>query len=131
MGAWIAFGTNGTLKPNGEVVMGAGVALHAKTKFPVLPKELGAMIGSGGNHVWPVHHLRILSFPVKHNFWNMADPDLLLQSCKELLDWIPKLGIDEVYMVRPGVGNGRLPWDIVKPLISRILDDRVVIVSWP
>lgn len=43
-GYWIVITTNGTVKANGEAVMGRGVALQAKRKYQGLPWRLGQEI---------------------------------------------------------------------------------------
>ena len=41
--------TNGIIKSNGELVMGAGCALEFKNRFPKIPKILGDKIKKSGN----------------------------------------------------------------------------------
>ncbi|KKK48761.1 hypothetical protein LCGC14_3141900, partial [marine sediment metagenome] len=67
-GHWIVITTNGTVKANGEAVMGRGVALQAKRKFPALPKLLGKQIQQVGNilHHWGQEGL--IFFPVKRDY---------------------------------------------------------------
>jgi len=128
--SWVVITTNGSVKRNGEVVMGRGVALQAKKKFPDLPKILGNCInGPIGNHVTlqPIFHL--LTFPVKHNWYEKADLKLIKRSCEELLETVDILK-PPFYMVRPGCGNGGLSWEKeVKPILEKYLDDRFIVVE--
>lgn len=128
--------TNGTIKKNGECVMGAGIAKEAAQLFPYIPEELGHNISRYGN---TVHYLRnnMLSFPVKHNWWETADIELIKESCKTLMEALDTLAIERdveectALLVRPGCGNGKLDWETqVKPAIAPLLDDRVYIITF-
>lgn len=71
-GRWIVITTNGTVKNNGEAVMGRGVALQAKQRFPQLPKKVGSWMsyfGGQGNQAGIFQEEKIVSFPVKHDWW--------------------------------------------------------------
>jgi len=59
----------------------------------------------------------------------MADPNLIVKSCLELMNHIDKNKWDITLLPRPGCGNGGLDWNEVKLLITPILDDRVIVVS--
>jgi len=127
-GCWIVITTNGTVKNNGEAVMGRGVALQAKNRFPELPKILGDLLKKYGNQVYYITTIHIFTFPVKHNWYEKADLDLIEKSCRELgRSNCP--GIEPYYMVRPGCGNGGLDWKNVKPILEKYLDDRFTIVE--
>lgn len=138
----ICITTNGFVKVNGECVMGRGIAAEAKKRFPTLPKHLGTMIHNHGNHVFPFllgggeDEQLIYSFPVKHNWWEMADTELIRRSARELMKNMDKIQaefdirLQNVLLPRPGCGNGGLNWKYVKPEIENILDDRVAVVTW-
>lgn len=128
--------TNGTIKRNGAVVMGRGCAREARDRFPMLDEELGHRLRMTGNHVH-VLSSGIVSFPVKHNWWEQADVALIEQSARELqelgLDMDGAFGVSRVasfVMPRPGCGNGGLTWDVVKPIIEPILDDRFTVITF-
>lgn len=136
-GHWIVITTNGTITYSGngyveslsECVMGAGVALQAKQRFPNLPSVLGQLVFVTGNVVYKLPQYRIYTFPVKTNWWMRADMRLIVRSCSQLSRLAPE---DELtYMVRPGCGVGRLAWRNVKPKIEHLLDDRFVVVELP
>ncbi len=44
--------TNGVLRKNGDLVMGAGIALEAKKRYPRLPAFLGGCVKRCGNHLY-------------------------------------------------------------------------------
>jgi hypothetical protein len=113
--------TNGILTKKFELVMGAGVALEAKKRYPELPKILGKLVQTGGNHVYLIENLNIASFPTKHHWCDSSDLDLIAQSCQELITQVAEW--DYVVMPRVGTGMGRLTWDVVKPILYKYLED--------
>jgi hypothetical protein len=71
----ICIPTNGFIKGDGTSVMGAGLALQAKKKFPTIHRELTRHIMSSGNTVTILHEVggtHIVSFPTK--VAEMKDP---------------------------------------------------------
>ena len=126
--------TNGFVKSNGECVMGAGIAKTCRDTFDGIAKKLGAYIKKYGNRVFVLHKYEdgvILTFPVKHNWWEDADIKLIKKSCKELIELLDKNPhITKVLLPRPGCGNGKLNWADVKPVIEEILDDRVYVATF-
>jgi len=127
-GEWIAITTNGFVKKNGECVMGKGCAREARDRFPTIASALGTIITSGGNHVAKIAE-RIVSFPVKHNWWEDADIDLIKQSCDELTAYLTTNDVRRIYLPRPGCGNGKLKWNTIGCIIDPLLDDRVIVVT--
>ena len=124
--------TNGFVKKNGEAVMGAGCAKEAKVKFPGIAATLGHTIQTVGNRVAPLWRqapYTLVSFPVKHKWWEAADPELIKQSARDLIRLADTFGWEKVILPRPGCGNGRLKWEDVKKVLEPILDERVYVVS--
>lgn len=142
--------TNGYVKANGEAVMGRGIALEAKTRYPKLPADLGTMIKKYGNNVFAfkqIMGLWLITLPVKPERgpngemgWKAkADIGLIEDSVKQIVGAEPYYGlfnnlhdaneklINRVFMPRPGCGNGKLKWEQVKPIIEPYLDDRFVV----
>ena len=120
--------TNGTVNSSGQNVMGRGCAFEAKKRIPSLPLTLGKFIKDQGNHVFTLCH-GLVSFPVKHNWWENADINLIERSAQELSALTDHMGWSSVIIPRPGCGNGRLKWIDVKPVIEPYLDDRFSIIS--
>lgn len=129
-GVPICITTNGFVKENGDAVMGAGVAKQAKFLFPDLPKELGNNIRKNGNRVFYFEKYNIFTFPVKHYWWQNADIDLIKKSLNELVNYIDIHNIKTVILPKPGCGNGRLNWKIVKENIDDICTDNIKIISY-
>lgn len=121
--AWgLCITTNGFVKPNGRAVMGRGCALEAKQKIHEIDFVLGRSIRALGNHVHPLIEFKgqmVYSFPVKHNWWEKADIELIIQSCKELAKYAT--GERVIVLPRPGCGNGHLDWKDIQPIISPLL----------
>jgi hypothetical protein len=126
-GSWIVVTTNGFVKRDGSCVMGRGVARQARNRFPRLPFELGVRIEERGNVVFSFPQYRIYTLPVKHNWWERADLDLIVSGCHRLVEIAP---VNQVlYLVRPGCGNGGLSWEDVRPAIEPVLDNRFVVID--
>lgn len=125
----IVITTNGYVKKSGECVMGRGCAKEAKEFFPGIAKDLGTLIKQHGNHV---HYLEqgIISFPVKHNWWEDADITLIEQSAQEFVVLVNDAEWTSIVVPRPGCGCGGLAWDIVKPVLEKYLDDRFSIITF-
>ncbi len=130
-----AITTNGYVKKNGQAVMGRGCAQEATLKFPDIQEWLAFELLIYGNHVFYFQQFGekgIITFPVKHLWNEKADLELIRRSADELVNKvIPYFKLkDTIYLVRPGIGNGRLKWDDVKPILSNILTDQVVVVTF-
>lgn len=137
-GHWVVITTNGSVRQDGRLVMGRGVAQEAAQRYPDLQAFLGKVILRSGNHVWPLARWRVFSFPVKHRWQETADLLLIEWSAEELVGkvntmerqhLVPPGALDEIALVRPGCGNGGLRWAVVKPVLTRFLDDRFVVVE--
>jgi hypothetical protein len=124
--------TNGFVKQDGRAVMGRGIAAEAKKRFPQLPTLLGAFIRAHGNTLhmlgyWGGEYL-LCSFPVKHHWRENADLELIRQSAEALAGMAHnELALCEIYLPRPGCGNGKLRWKDVKPVIEFLPDNVIVI----
>jgi len=125
--------TNGTVKNNGECVMGAGIAKTAKEKFPKVPRILGTYIKKYGNRcfiIGKINNTHLVSFVVKHNWWENADIKLIKKSCKEVSEMADKFGWNKILLPRPGCGNGKLKWEDVEPVLQELLDDRFYVITF-
>lgn len=133
IGNWVVIPTNGFVKVNGECVMGRGVAQQAARMFPWLPLMLGTQLRKTGNKLYLFEDItrgyRLITFPVKHNWWEKADLDLIRTSTKELGS-IKSLW-SGVYLPHVGCGNGQLDWADVQPILEEYLDDRFTVVTQP
>jgi hypothetical protein len=132
-GYHICITTNRVITQHG-LVMGAGIALEAKNRYPHLPKLLGEIYfnfkATTYAPVVEILTLRIFAFPVKNHYRDKAKLDYIEESSHNLMAQIELYKYDRVYLPRPGCGLGGLKWKSeVKPIISNILDDRVIVVD--
>lgn len=125
--------TNGTLRKDGSCVMGRGCAREAVVKYgPQIERRLGAQIKEHGNHVFIIgdDQPMVVSFPVKGEWWDRANVELICRSARELVTLVIDMKWQRVVIPRPGCGNGGLQWDDVRPRLETILsDDRFLIVD--
>jgi len=133
-GYFIAVTTNAVLKTNGASVMGKGIALEAARRFRSLPFELGSRVKESGNQVYSFPNYRIFTFPTKHDWRDKSSLSLVEKSCWELRELVLDSYDGElwsnVYMTRPGCGNGGLSWSEVKPVLKEVLDsDRFIVMQ--
>ena len=122
--------TNGSVKRNGECVMGRGCAAEAKRMFPGIAARLGAYIDENGGNIPHCLHkdasFELWSFPVKRQWFEKADINLIRASA-EFFVTHPDAKV--IVMPRPGCGNGHLRWEDVKPVLEPILDDRFHVIT--
>jgi hypothetical protein len=123
--------TNGTIKKNGKGVMGRGCAKEAADRHRWIPKVLGAHLKQNGNILLWLPMVNILTFPVKHNWWEQADLQLIKDSAIRLrLTAEENRFIYKYILPRPGCGNGKLDWPTVKRVLEEAdLPDNVWIIS--
>lgn len=127
--------TNGIVKNDGRLVMGAGLAKDFRDTIQDIDYDLGDLIQRHGNHVQLAYttighsngETHIVSFPVKHHWKEAADFHLIERSAHELVAMTDKRKWKSVYLPRHGCGNGRCRWDVVKQIIEPILDDRFTV----
>lgn len=135
----IGITTNGIWKADGRAVMGAGMARQAAERFSCLPQALGFSLRKYGNQCFYFGMLqdkitgdciKVVTFPTKYHWRDKSDMGLILRSCEQAMKICDKYGILNLYLTRPGCGHGGLDWETqVKPAISGILDDRLIIVE--
>lgn len=129
--AWSAFGvsdlfiitTNATVRTDGALVMGRGIARQARDRFPGLDRVLGAAVRVAGPRYgllvsprWPLARLGL--FQVKHHWSDPADLELIRFSTTKLARWCEEHPGARVDLNFPGIGNGRLSVDVVEPIIE-------------
>jgi hypothetical protein len=128
--------TDGYVKKNGEAVLGRGIGLEARRRFPGLAKRLGKkLINQGripgnagidlgvGNHVTIVYGPKpwIATFPFKWVFFENADLQLIERSAYELIKLADNARLKNIYL--PPIGDGH-EWAEVREILCPIFDDR-------
>ena len=136
---WDAFGrgifmitTNPIQRKDGAVVMGRGIALQAKTRFPQLPYDFGKILTQNFQQDTPkyagligkysIHEIPIWYFMVKSHWANNADLYIISESIKDLAETLknPQVRVDLNF---PGIGNGKLKREEVLPLLEQLPDN--------
>lgn len=125
----ICITTNGCVKTNRKAVMGKGCAAEAAARFPFLARRLGDLVLNVGNKVHDLFpkSMVMLSFPVKHNWWEKADLDLIRESSTRLQQIANEYSKRIFILPRPGCSNGRLNWEDVKPILINMSNNIWVI----
>lgn len=131
---------NLVVKANGELVMGAGIALEFAKNFPFLPQDFGQKIKA--NIAKPNYNLNTII--TSSDFNEVTDEDYLILGIPTKIHWQDKSSLffieqslyclaetvnerAKVLMTRPGCGNGGLKWEEVRPLCEKYLDHRFTI----
>ena len=125
---FIGITTNGTITKAGNAVMGRGVALQAKQMFPGIEKELGTMLTNYGNVCHWLRSGSMFSFPVKHNWWEKADINLIALSVKTLVVRGESSPYKKFAIPLPGTGNGKLKPEQVWPLMKKLPNNVTVVI---
>lgn len=127
---WLFTG-NSYITRDGRLVMGKGIAKQVLDKFPGVDGYFGGIIPHLGKYgvercmIPNVYPYQLGVFQVKTNFKYAATPDLIRLSCQVLVGaHIRHHPNMVVHMNYPGIGNGRLSIETVRPIIS-ILPDNV------
>ena len=122
--------TNGVVKSDGTLVMGAGLAKQAAFRLPELPEIFGAHVLKNGNtpcaYYFVAGKRTIVSLPTKHDWRDDSDIDLIVRSLVQISNMFPDKSIA---LTRPGCGLGGLDWNLVRKRVEPLLDDRFTIYS--
>ena len=133
--------TNGFVKSSGEAVLGKGIALQARNRWPDLEARLGAALSRFGNRPFRFRmsglESDLVSLPTKPAYTSDGRPgwladsdlDLIVSGAVCLMEMADKFHWDRVVLPRPGVGAGRLDWDTVCPRLADVLDQRFTVLS--
>lgn len=133
----ICFTSNGVLKKNACLVMGAGNAKAFKNKFNNIDALAGKLVFQYGNFCQEIkkyeylnNKFTIVAFPTKYHWKDNSNLALIEKSAKELVELANINGWKKVFLPAPGINNGKLSWDIVEKILSKILDDRFTITFY-
>lgn len=121
--------TNGVITNDGkQLVMGKGVALEAKRRFPQLPYTLAKYVKQYGNRAFILPEFKLISFPTKTDWRLPSDMKLIVKSALETVAIADKYNIDSIVLPAVGCGSGGLCWPNVKVMVEDIFDDRFTVV---
>jgi len=125
-GHFITVTTNCNLKSNGDAVMGKGIALQAKNRFPDLPKLVGQVIKQHGHSFCAFPVERIITVPTKVNWYEESSLELIAASFAQLIIVAHTMLPDRlrpIYCVKFGCSNGHRDWETeVMPLLEPFID---------
>ena len=138
---------NTTIRYNGKLVMGAGIAKLFNNAFPGLDTIFGSQISqlfNGSKTIEESHRERLRRIPIyafygrgrffiyglitKTDWKEKSDEYLVLDSVRDMDRYIVSYhGNKPVYMPKPGCGLGGLDWNKLKEKLN-FLDDRYIIL---
>lgn len=142
--------TNGTIKSNGELVMGAGVAKQFADKYKNqgIAKILANKLYKGSplkkmHVVNPMDNIcykaidaisnngtYVLSFPTKNHFMDKGDLELIKRSAERAVYFANMYNLNSIIIPSPGTGCGQLNEDDVYQALDKILDERFTIIKY-
>ncbi|OTX92578.1 hypothetical protein BK726_06375 [Bacillus thuringiensis serovar londrina] len=111
-------------------VMGKGIALEFKNRFPINYKEYRIKCASkeltiGQSFVYEIpSNLQtkyIINFPTKKHWRHPSKVEYIEQGLDNLITLIAEYNIKSIAMPALGCGNGNLDWKVVKPIIEKKL----------
>lgn len=126
---YVCIPTNGRTNFDGDAIMGAGVAKLAKEHWPSFPEKLGKRLDRWGNRVYYFPEYRAFSFPTKDHWQRPASMFIIEDSIDQIVLLQKAMGMEAIYLPRPGTGLGQLSWRTVRSEIVQKLSDNFVIVS--
>ncbi len=124
--------TNAMVKRNGALVMGAGIAKQVRDRYPGIDVDCGRAVEKYRDHlntygclinVVPGERSSLGLFQVKHHWAEQADLELIENSTTHLYHHA-QLNQGMTFALNfPGIGNGKLSYDQVKPIIDTLPDN--------
>lgn len=142
--------TNGTIKSNGELVMGAGVAKQFYDKYKDLgiarilanklyrgtPLKTMHVVNSKDNICYKAIDAKdnngtyVLSFPTKNHFMDKGDLELIKRSAHRAMLFADMYNLKNIIIPSPGTGCGQLDEEDVYEALNDILDERFTIIKY-
>jgi hypothetical protein len=122
--------TNSTLRRDGSLVMGRGAALEATQRIPGIALECGECIRFSGNEYgflkvrYPMlGRIGFGIFQTKHFWGDPAELSIIQHAVNELGPYVQSHADWQFRMNFPGIGNGRLKFLDVLPLLQSLPDN--------
>lgn len=122
--------TNSTIKRDGCLVMGRGLAKAVRDRLPGIDATFGRLIQAQripndyGLLILDYKGKKIGAFQVKTLYKEAASPVLIREAARKLAAWAGEHPNYTINMNYPGIGCGNLPEDVVRPLLD-VLPDSV------
>ena len=126
---------------NCEGVMGAGIALDAKLRWPKLFKQYvlactNAEIAIGKSILVRRHEctlpIDVVLFPTKYRWRNPSTLSYIRDGLTDLRSMLEDGAIESIALPHLGCSHGGLQWDMVRPMIEKHLSgiDRLRVELW-
>ena len=108
-------------------VMGKGIALQVKNKYPEMYKEYKQFCKEGKLKVGSLHFYKlpserlIVNFPTKIHWINPSKIEYIEAGLNTFVSSYKELGITSIAFPKLGCNNGGLDWGIVKDVMVKYL----------
>lgn len=107
-------------------VMGAGIALEFKLRYPEMFEKYKDMCAKGDYQVgrprlFEYKDIRILNFPTKKHWRAPSQLEWIEQGLRYFALNYKKANIKSIAFPKLGTNNGKLSWEVVKPLMEKYL----------
>lgn len=107
-------------------IMGKGLALEFKTRYPEMFKEYQKvcndnLLDIGKLFLWKKEDKWVLLFPTKKHWRSPSKLDYIEKGLEKFVQSYDELGIESIAFPKLGCGNGGLDWADVKPLMEKYL----------
>ena len=108
-------------------IMGAGVALAFKNRYPAMFREYkrecaAGNIRPGALHVWRELDQWVINFPTKRHWKEKSRYEDIESGLVALREYLLKAGPVKLALPALGCGHGGLDWNVVSDMIRRHLD---------
>lgn len=125
------FTGNRTMRKDGALVMGRGAAKQIRDQYPGIDKEFGKAIRVASPGACLVAHYMgsqqiLIWFQVKQHWADEACPVLIQEAARQLREVALQYPNKTFHLNAPGIGNGRLSWNQVEPLLQCLPDNVLV-----
>lgn len=120
-GFWLVVPTNQTVRKDGNAVMGAGLAFQAAQKFPDIPARYGKSLQAKSYRMAFNDH-RLLLVPTKIDWRQSSSTRLVSEGAQGIAKWAIAHPTEKIVVPALGCGKGGLSWEVVKPILLKLLD---------
>ena len=118
--------TNSYIRIDGALVMGRGIAKQLSTRFPQMPRNFAQQTKHLDTYGLIIHlrdDTNLGAFQVKHHFSDPATLSLIEYSTRHLTNLANRLPKQRFDLNFPGIGNGRLAYNDVLPIVRQLPDN--------